>query len=47
MAAETTGSREGKAGAMLAAFASIGARSFDVTITDIQGERVSFQITGP
>lgn len=29
---------------MLATFASVGARSFDVTLTDIEGEKISFQI---
>src|SRR5271170_4395146 len=34
----------GKARAMLNAFASVGVRSYDVTITDIEGEKVHFQL---
>lgn len=36
-----------KAQAMLAAFASVGVRSFDVTLTDIEGEKISFQVNRP
>jgi RepB DNA-primase from phage plasmid len=42
-----TESREGKALAMLTAFSSVGVRSFDVTLTDIEGEKISFQINRP
>lgn len=47
MSAGTTDSREGKALAMLAAFSSVGVHSFDVTLTDIEGEKISFQINRP
>jgi len=36
-----------KAQAMLAAFASVGVRSFDVTMTDIEGEKTGFQPNRP
>jgi RepB DNA-primase from phage plasmid len=42
-----TDSREGKALAMLTAFFSVGVRSFDVTFTDIEGEKTGFQINRP
>jgi hypothetical protein len=47
MSAGETDSREGKALAMLTAFASVGVRSFDVTLTDIEGEKTGFQINRP
>lgn len=37
----------GQAQAMLAAFASVGARAFDVTFTDVQGEKTGFQSNRP
>lgn len=40
----TSKSREGQALAMLSAFASVGVRAFDVTFTDIEGEKIGFQI---
>ena len=42
-----TDSRAGKARAMLATFASVGVRSFDVTLTNIEGEKTGFQINRP
>jgi hypothetical protein len=33
--------------AMFEAFASVGVRSFDVTFTDIDGAKISFQINRP
>jgi len=36
-----------KAQTMLAAFASVGVRSFDVTMTDIEGEKTGFQPNRP
>ena len=47
MSAGTTDSREGKALAMLSAFSSVGVHSFDVTLTDIEGEKTGFQINRP
>lgn len=47
MSAGTTESREGKALAMLSAFSSVGVRTFDVTLTDIEGEKTGFQINRP
>jgi hypothetical protein len=47
MSTGKTESREGKALAMLAAFSSVGVHSFDVTITDIEGEKTGFQINRP
>jgi hypothetical protein len=44
---EPAGDRAGKARAMLAAFASVGVRAFDVTFTDIEGEKTGFQIDRP
>ena len=47
MSTGQTDSREGKALEMLPAFASVGVRSFDVTLTDIEGEKTGFQINRP
>lgn len=47
MSAGETDSREGKALAMLTAFSSVGVRSFDVTFTDIEGEKTGFQVNRP
>jgi len=47
MSTGETESREGKALAMLAAFSSVGVHSFDVTVTDIEGEKTGFQINRP
>ncbi len=47
MSSEATDDRERKALAMLAAFSSVGVRSFDVTFTDIEGKKTGFQINRP
>lgn len=47
MSTGATDSREGKALAMLDAFASVGVRFFDVTMTDIEGEKTGFQTSRP